>query len=454
MAPAELKDKLPPHNEEAEKAVLGALLSDSEAVTTAIQYLRPRDFYSAANGRIFEAIIGLFNRSLVADIQTVINELRQANRLDESGGPAYVASLTNLVPSSANIEYYAQTVQDYSIRRELLRVSGRMVADSFDESKESRLILEETQQQIFELSDTRQAFRLRKASEVISDTIKEIERVHHSRQEITGVPSGFQELDQMTSGFQPEEFIIIGARPSVGKTALALTMAAHISIEKKIPVGFFTLEMSDRSLMLRLLAGEARINSQSLRTGYIKSSDYQGIWEAAGRIHEAPLYIVDMPNMKLLDLRAQARQLRAQMKVEIIFIDYLGLISPENQRPQRHEQIAEISRSLKSLARELKIPVVVLSQLTREAEKDKPSLASLRESGAIEQDADVVMFLHRKRDSDKNDEDKKKDEAAGGKITDLILSKQRNGPTGDIKLVFVSQYTKFADYAGERYDAR
>jgi replicative DNA helicase len=440
MAAAGLKDKIPPHNEEAEQAVLGALLLDEEAIATAIQYLRPNDFYITANNRIYEAILGLFNKGLKADIITVTGELRQAGKLDEAGGPDYVASLTNVVPSSANIEYYAQTVQDYSLRRALLRVSYDTSARSFDESMEPRLILEETQQKLFDLSDNRHAFSFKSAKEIIPDAIKIIENIYHSKQEYTGIPSGFPDLDKLTSGFQRSELIIIGARPSMGKTALALTMAAHISITKKIPTAFFTLEMSDMALAQRLISSEARIESNALRTGWLKSDDLQKLLKAAGNIYEAPLYIVDMPNMKLLDLRAQARRLRAQQRVEIIFIDYLTLISSENFRLQRHEQIAEISRSLKSLARELDIPIVVLSQLTREAEKEKPNLSAIRESGSIEQDADVVMFLHRDRESDK-----KPDEDIGeGSKTSLILAKQRNGPVGTIEITFLRKYTKFA----------
>ncbi|MDR2101144.1 MAG: replicative DNA helicase [Treponema sp.] len=443
MASAGRKDKIPPHNDEAEQAVLGSLMLDEEAISTAIQYLRPEDFYITANNRIYEAILGLFNKGLQADIITVTGELRQTGKLDEAGGPDYIASLTNVVPSSANIEYYAQTVQDYSLRRALLRVSYDISAKSFDESMDSRLVLEETQQKLFDLSDNRHTFSFKSAKEIIPDVIKIIENIYHSKQEYTGIPSGFPDLDKLTSGFQRSELIIIGARPSMGKTALALTMAAHISIVKKIPAAFFTLEMSDMALVQRLIAGEAKIESNSLRTGFLKSDDLQKLLKAAGNIYEAPLYIVDMPNMKLLDLRAQARRLRVQQKVEIIFIDYLTLISSENFRLQRHEQIAEISRSLKSLARELNIPIVVLSQLTREAEKEKPNLSAIRESGSIEQDADVVMFLHRERESDQ----KPGENTGEGSKTSLILAKQRNGPVGTIEIVFLRKYTKFAPLA-------
>lgn len=435
-----LKDTIPPHDPLAEQATLGALLLDRDAIPTAIQYLRPGDFYSHANGKVYDAILKLFNKNVEADILTVTGELRQNGKLDEVGGPAYVASLTNVVPSSANIEYYAQTVQSYSLKRALIRVSHEVIAQSFDESQESRIILEETQQKLFDLSDNRQTFSFRSAGEIVKETIEVIERFYDLKKNITGIPSGFDDLDKLTAGFQASELIVIGARPSMGKTALALTMATHIAIEKKIPTGFFTLEMSDLALMLRIISAEAGINSNVIRTGFLSKEDFQRLLEAAGNIYEAPLYIVDMPNMKLLDLRAQARRLRAQQKVEIIFIDYLTLITSENFRLPRHEQIAEISRSLKSLARELDIPIVALSQLTREAEKDKPNLSSIRESGAIEQDADVVMFLHGKRESDRDSAEQANEE---GIQRDLILAKQRNGPVGTINLLLRSKYAKF-----------
>ncbi|MDR2393166.1 MAG: replicative DNA helicase [Treponema sp.] len=448
MAPG-LKDKIPPHDSMAEQATLGALLLDGEAIATAIQYLRPDDFYVHANSKVYDAILNLFNKGLTADILTVSEELRQNGKLEEVGGPAYVASLTNVVPSSANIEYYAQTVQSYSLRRALLRVSNEVIAKTFDTAQESRSILEETQQQIFELTDKGHTFSFRTTREILKQTIDVIDRLYKLKKNITGVPSGFDELDKLTAGFQASELIIIGARPSMGKTALALTMASHIAIKNKIPTAFFTLEMSDLALMLRLISSEAMIHANAIRTGFLTAGDFTNLLEAASNIYDAPLYIVDMPNMKLLDLRAQARRLRVQQQVEIIFIDYLTLISSENARLQRHEQIAEISRSLKSLARELKIPIVALSQLTREAEKDKPNLSSIRESGSIEQDADVVMFLHRERDADQKADDTNME---AGKKTNLILAKQRNGPVGTIELLFMAKYTKFVSPIQNNYN--
>jgi replicative DNA helicase len=441
------RDKIPPHDDEAERATLGSLLLDAEAVATAIQYLRPGDFYSNANNRVFEAILSLDAKGLRADIQTVIQELKQLGKLDEAGGHAYVASLTSVVPTSANIEYYTQTVQGYSLRRALLRVSSEISAKVFNESLESRIILEEVQQKIFDLTDNRQTLISRKIGEVLKETIVVIDRVLKSKKQITGMPSGFETLDQYTSGFQPSEFVVIGARPSMGKTALALNMASAASIGKNIPTAFFTLEMSDLALTQRIISSEAMVESNALRSGFLTPSDYSRILGACEKMYEAPLYIVDMPNMKLLDLRAQARKLRAQQKVEIIFIDYLGLIGSENYNLPRYEQISEISRSLKSLARELKVPVVVLCQLTREAERERPNLSNLRDSGSIEQDADVVLFLHRDR------VDKKTNEPpvvqGEGIPTDLIIAKQRNGPVGTAKLSFMSRYAKFVPQTKE-----
>ena len=290
-----LKDKIPPHDTMAEQATLGALLLDKDAIATAIQYLRPDDFYSHANNKVYDAILNLFNKGLTADILTVSEELRQNGRLEEAGGPAYVASLTNVVPSSANIEYYAQTVQSYALRRALIRVSNEVITKTFDESQESRSILEETQQQIFELTDKGHTVSFRDTREILKQTIEVIDRLYKLKKNITGIPSGFDELDKLTAGFQGSELIIIGARPSMGKTALALTMASHIAIRNKIPTAFFTLEMSDLALMLRLISSEAMIHANAIRTGFLTAGDFTNLLEAASNIYDSPLYILDMP---------------------------------------------------------------------------------------------------------------------------------------------------------------
>jgi replicative DNA helicase len=435
-----LKDKVPPHNEEAEQAVLGAMLLDNESIDTVIQYIRADDFYSNANRRVFGAVLNLYNQGRQkADIITVVAELRQAGELDGSGGPAYVASLTNVVPSSANADYYAKIVQDCSLRRSLLRISAEITSLSCDESCEARQILEETQEKFFCLAEDRQAVSYKSAKELVREALEMLDKLRASKGAYTGVPSGFGELDDLTSGFQGSELVIIGARPSIGKTALALNMAAHSAVKEKRPTAFFSLEMSDMALLFRLISSEANVEMQKMRSGIYLSSDYPRILNACDKLFEAPLYIEDTPGLKMRDLRSQARRLRSQQKVEIIFIDYISLITWENSKIPRYEQISEISRSLKSLARELDIPIVALSQLRRDAEGNRPGLADIRESGSIEQDADLVIFLHREREwelSEKKDPEKKN-------TAELILAKQRNGPVGYLQLHFEPRFAKF-----------
>ena len=435
----QLKDKVPPHNLEAEQATLGALLLDWEAVGTVIRYLRPENFYSQQNQKIFTAILSLFNNGKTGDIITLTEELRNNDELDSAGGPGYISSLTDTVPTSANVEYYAKIVLELFIKRTLIKISNKIIADSHDESIESRAVLENAQKDIFELTDSNQTTYYKTAKEIIMPTIEVIERLYKNKKEYTGIASGLTDLDTMTSGFQNSELIIIGARPSMGKTAMALSMIQNISVHDKIPAALFSLEMSDMQIMQRLIAAEGRIQSQKLRTGLLSLQELQKIQEAAGRLYEAPLYIVDTPNMKLLDLRAIARRLKMEHDVKIIFIDYITLITSENTLIPRHEQIAEISRSLKSLARELNIPVVALSQVRRDAEQKEPTLADLRESGSIEQDADVVMFIHRDRKTATEDQP--------GLDTKLIVAKQRNGPIGDLEIIFLPSYTKFENKA-------
>lgn len=441
MRPQELKDKIPPNNQDAERATLGALLLDPDSISNVIRFVQPDDFYDNANKLIHQAIIALYTKGKKADLITLTDQLRLSGDLEAAGGPAYIANLTSLVPSSANVEYYAKIVQECAVRRRLLRISAEIQVDAHDESMEARQVVEEAQKKIFDAMRNQQAVMYKSVMEILPRTIEAIERLTHSKTEYTGVPSGFKALDSMTAGFQNSEFVVIGARPSVGKTAIALTMAKHIAIDMNIPVGFFTLEMSDMALMQRLISLETSIRSQDLRTGLLKASQLDKIVDAAGKIYEAPLYIVDMPGMKLLDLRSLARRLKSDKDVKIIFIDYLTLVSSENPEIPRHEQIAEISRSLKALARELDIPVVALSQVKRDAEGKRPNLADIRESGSVEQDADLVIFLHRDRDTERKTEEK--GESNPPIVTELIVAKQRNGPVGTVEVMFVPAYTRF-----------
>jgi len=438
MIPAQLKDKVPPHNAEAEQAALGALLLDPDAVPHILKYLRPDGFYVNANKNVFTAIVSLFEKGQKADLITLADEMRVLSLLDRSGGPAYIAKLTDAVPSSANMEYYAKIVQECSIRRNLLRLAADISQKAHDDSIETGVLLDELQEAIFEVNQDRQTVSYRSVREIVPDAMKMIEQLSKNKNQYTGVPSGYAQLDSMTSGFQDSELIIIGARPSVGKTAFALNIASHVALRERLPVCFFSLEMSDLSLTYRILSSEARIDSEKVKSGLIKPSDIQSLMDAASRIYDAPMYIVDVPNIKLLDLRSLARRMKTEKDVKIIFIDYITLITHENQDLPRWEQISSISRSLKALARELRIPVVALSQLKREAEGKSPSLADLRESGSIEQDADLIMFLHRDREIDK-----RKDERSPYIPTDLLLAKHRNGPVGKVELLFFNKITSF-----------
>ncbi len=441
MSTADVFGKIPPHNKEAERAVLGATLIDQDAAPTALDYLRAGDFYIKAHISIFKAVEYLSNSGEVIDLITMTDELKRNNLLDSCGGVSYIASLTSDVPTTANIEFYAKIVRGLSVRRKLLRISNELIAKAYDESEDTQELLADAEKKIYDISDDSSITgNYLAASQIVNDTVNVIEQLYHSGGAYSGVPSGFHELDNYTSGFQNSEFIIIGARPSVGKTALALTMAANIAVDKKIPVGFFTLEMSGKSLMQRLFSAEAKINSKNLRSGMLNHSDFSKLTEAAGKLYEAPLYIDDTPNIKLLDLRSKARRMKKNEDIKIIFIDYIGLIQSEHAGSiPRHEQVAEISRSLKALARELDIPIVCLSQVGRQSEGKEPNLADLRESGSIEQDADVVIFIHKKRDTDK---DGSRDNKAIID-TNIIIAKQRNGPIGTIRLGFIPRYTKF-----------
>jgi len=435
MQPSVLKDTVPSHNDEAEVAALGAIMIDPEALPSVIRFLKTEDFYKTAHQRIYEAMLALYDRGQAVDLITLTDELRTRGTLDHVGGAAYVSKLTSAVPTSANVEYYARIVQSSSLRRHLSRVASEIVAQAHEDSMDVRLIVEEAERKIFEISDRQQTGSYRTAKDLVKQTYEIIEKRSHSPETCTGIASSFKELDDMTSGFQDSEFIVIGARPSVGKTAFALTVLANVAIRQKIPAALFSLEMSGQAIMQRLLSMEARIESSRVRTGLFRPSDHAKILEACSRIYEAPLYINDSPGLKLLDLKAQARRMKSSNGIRIIFIDYITLITSENSELPRHEQIAEISRSLKALARELNIPVVALSQVRRETEGKTPSLADLRESGSIEQDADVVIFIHT-------------DDLKSG-TREIHLAKQRNGPVGDFKLSFIGEYTKFEPL--ERY---
>lgn len=439
----DLKDKIPPHNLDAERATIGAILLDWQSIGEVVTYLRADNFYSQQNQEIFNSLLSLYSRGIRGDLLTLIDDLTKNGKLEAAGGVSYVSGLTDTVPTSANVDYYAKIVLDMATRRNLIKISSEIKADSFDETHDSRKILEEAEQKIFKLTDINQSTQIFAMKDVVPRTIQLIDNRYKNKDALSGIPSGFTQLDSMTSGFQNSEMIIIGARPSMGKTAMALSMMQHIAVEKKIPCGFFSLEMSAEQIGQRLLAQVARIPSMKLRSGMLKMEDFKKLQDAAGLCFDAPLYVVDTPNMKLLDLRAMARRMKVNQNVQIIFIDYIGLITSENSDAPVYEQQSAVSKSLKSLARELEIPIVVLCQVARTAEGNEPSLAELRGSGSIEQDADMVMFIHGNR--------QKSDGENYEPVIDrkLIVAKQRNGPIGDVDLLFLASYTKFENKAKE-----
>lgn len=434
-----LSDKVPPHSIESEQAVLGAILLDWDSMSEVVTTLKAEKFYSLQNQLIYEALFKLFTKNIKGDTLSLINKLTEDGKLEQAGGTAYIASLTDKVPSSENIEYYANVVKDRATRRDLIKATSEIRSSAFELNQESNLILDQAEKKIFALAEHSEMSVIHDVKNVMIQEIDLIEKRFKSKNQFTGVPTGFANLDSMTSGFQNSDLIILGARPSIGKTAMALSMMQHISLDRKIPCGFFSLEMSTELIGMRILAQESRVSMSKIRSGMIKIDEIQKIQDAAGRWFEAPLYIVDTPNMRLLELRSMARRMVEKHGVKIIFIDYIGLIATENPTAPVFEQVSEISKSLKALARELKIPIVALSQVSRNAEGEEPNLAQLRGSGSVEQDADVVMFLHRERLKDESPIQDAK----------LILAKQRNGATGDIKIKFIPAYSKFENAAKE-----
>lgn len=428
-----LKDKVLPNNQDAEQAVLGALLLNWGAMSDVISKLKPERFYATRNQIIFEALTKLFAKNIQGDTISLLNELTVEGNLEKAGGAAYIASLTDTVPSAANIDYYADLVIDRALRRDLIKISTEIKASAFELNRDSQTILDSAEQKVFALAERNETTEIHSAKEIMIKEIEIIESRYKNKNSFTGIPTGFATLDTYTSGFQNSELIIIGARPSIGKTALALSMMQHICIERKIPTGFFSLEMPYTSIGMRFLSQEARVSMSKIRSGMLKIDDIKKIQEAASRWYEAPFRIVDTPNMRLLDLRAMARRMVHNFGVKIIFIDYIGLITVEDTSAPVYEQVSEISKSLKALARELDIPIVALCQVARDAEGQEPNLAQLRGSGSIEQDADVVMFLHR---------DRLKEEV-GSQEAKIILAKQRNGATGDINIMYLPSFTKF-----------
>lgn len=434
--------RVPPQNIEAEQSVLGSMLLEKEAILSASEILRGEDFYKESHKKIFEVIIDLYDKNEPVDLITVSEELRKRNALEEIGGITYITALANSVPTAANVAYHAKIVKDKSMMRKLIHVSTKLVSMGYEEGRDVEEVLDEAERMIFEIAQRRSMEGFASIRDVVIETFDMIEQLYKNKGRMTGVPTGFLDLDEMTSGFQPSDLIIIAARPSMGKTSFALNIAQYAAIREKVPVAIFSLEMSKEQLVQRMLCAEAHIDSHKLRTGNLDEDDWPKLARAMGPLSEAPIYIDDTPGINIMEMRAKARRLKAEKGLGLILIDYLQLMQGRGNSENRQQEISEISRSLKALARELRVPVVALSQLSRAPEMrqdHRPILSDLRESGSQEQDSDLVAFLYRDEyyhpDTDKKN------------IAEVIIAKQRNGPTGVIELVWLDKYTKFANKA-------
>lgn len=428
----------PPQNISAEQAALGSMLLQEDAILHGVDILRPEDFYQKSHQNIFKCILELFEKSRGVDLVTLTEELNRKNLLEEIGGVTYLTNLINSVPTAANIEHYIKIIEEKSILRNLINNATKIVSMGYEEKEDAKILLDKAEHLVFEISDRniRQSFVPIK--EIIQDSYEKIEDLYHRGGFITGVPSGYEELDDITTGFQPSELIVVAGRPGMGKTAFCMNIAQYVSINKNIPVAIFSLEMSKSQLVQRMLCSEARIDSHNLRKGRLAEADWAPLSMAAGRLASAPIFIDDSAGISGLEIRAKARRLKAQCNLGLVIIDYLQLMQTAGRVENRQQEISEISRSLKGLARELNVPVVAVSQLSRaveQREERRPRLSDLRESGAIEQDADLVIFIYREEYY------KPKTEKKG--ISEIIISKQRNGPTGKVDLTFIKEYAKF-----------
>jgi len=449
--PERTEHRLPPQNLEAEMSVLGGVLLENEALHRALESLRPDDFYRDAHRKIFAALISLSERNEPADLVTLTSILKERNALEEIGGSAYLTTLVAYVPTAANIGYYCKLVKEASIARELIRVATEIAGRGF-EGGGMEAALDWAEHAIFEIATkkTRQAYY--STGEIVKDAIHAIERLYDRQESITGVPTGFDDLDKLTSGLQPSDLIIIAGRPSMGKTAFCLNLVEHAAVHssKPTPAVIFSLEMSKEQLVQRLLCSVAHIDANRVRTGKLAHSEFPSLINAASEISAAPIYIDDTPAISILELRAKARRLKSEKDIGLIVVDYLQLMQGNNTE-NRQQEISEISRSLKALAKELNVPVIALSQLNRslESRTDKrPQLADLRESGAIEQDADVIMFLY--REAVYCDACRKRDNSCDkghAKSAEVIVGKQRNGPLGMEQLTFFGEYMRFESQA-------
>ncbi|WP_126429189.1 replicative DNA helicase [Brevibacillus marinus] len=431
-------DRVPPQNTEAEQSVLGAVFLSKEALHTALEILKPEDFYKTAHQRIFQAMLDLYERGEPVDLVTVTAELQDQKVLDEVGGVTYLTNLASAVPTAANVEYYARIVEEKSLLRRLIRTATKIANDGYTREDDVEEIIADAERYILELSQHRSRNGFVPIRDILVETYERIEFLSQRREEVTGIPSGYPDLDRMTSGFQRSDLIILAARPSVGKTAFALNVAQNVAARAGESVAIFSLEMAASQLVQRMLCAEGNIDAQKLRTGRLDEDDWQKLTMAIGTLGRAPIYIDDTPGITVQEIRAKCRRLQAEHGLGMVLIDYLQLIHSRGRGESRQQEVSEISRMLKGIARELNVPVLALSQLSRSVEQrqdKRPIMSDIRESGSIEQDADIVAFLYR--------DDYYNRESENNNTVEVIIAKQRNGPTGTVELAFLKEYNKF-----------
>jgi len=434
-------EKIPPQNLEAEMSVLGSMLIDAEAVPACLERLKPHHFYTDAHQEIYRAFCELFEMNVPLDLLTVTDHLTKTNRIERVGGASYLAHLSSYVPISAHVEHYSKIVKDHAIMRNLITTCTKIVQESYNPQSDVNELIDRAERLIFDVHQDKLEGDIVPIKQIIRSSIETIEKLYQSKALLTGLPTGFFKLDEMTSGLQKSDLIVVAGRPSMGKSAFVTCLCEHVALESKKAIAFFSLEMSREQLVQRMLCSLARINAKDVQRGYVSKEKWTPLVNAAARLSEAQLFIDDTPMMTVLELRAKARRLKSRHDIQLVVVDYLQLMAGMGRNESRQQEISDISRSLKALAREIKVPVIAISQLNRQVDSrmgNRPQLSDLRESGAIEQDADIVMFLYREEYYTRENtaqEDRNKSE--------LIISKQRNGPTGSVNLLFYHDYTRF-----------
>ncbi|MDY0390626.1 replicative DNA helicase [Desulfobulbus oligotrophicus] len=435
---------IPPQNIEAEQAVLGAVLLQDKALLKIVELLTPNDFYRDAHKTIFAAMLALFEKREPHDLITVTGLLSDQRKLEEIGGASYLASLTDIVPLSGSLVHHAHIIRRKSILRRLIQTTSEVAARCYDAQDDIETLVDEAEKTIFEIAHSNKGQGFQSMSTVVPRAFERITRLFDQEGNITGIATGYEEIDRMTAGLQPAELIVLAARPSMGKTALAMNIVQHVAVINKVAVAVFSLEMSNEALVLRMLCSLGHIDSQRIRTGKLHTNDWPKLTRATGMLSDAPIFIDDTAGLTVLEMRAKARRLKAEHNLGLVVVDYLQLMQGKNSAENRAQEIADISRSLKAMAKELDVPVLALSQLNRSLENrtdKRPQLADLRESGAIEQDADVIMFIYRDEVYNRADDNPNRG------IAEIIVGKQRNGPTGVVKLTFLGEYTSFENYS-------